>query len=70
MSYSVFFPTGFNFVKGGKLPGASVAGVVQLLTLTGMYGGTKGCSGGSLAETCWSSRLMFRTGGLGEVSAL
>ncbi|GAA6036980.1 hypothetical protein JCM8097_005489 [Rhodosporidiobolus ruineniae] len=52
-SYSVFFPTGFNFVKGGKLPG--------------LYGGAKACSGGSAAESCFSTRLMFRQNGMGEL---
>ncbi|KAM0754315.1 hypothetical protein T439DRAFT_175419 [Meredithblackwellia eburnea MCA 4105] len=52
-SYSVFFPTGFNFVKGGKLPG--------------LYGGKKGCSGGDAATNCFSTRIMFRTGGMGEM---
>jgi hypothetical protein len=52
-SYSVFFPTDFDFVKGGKLPG--------------LYGGAKACSGGSAAQSCWSARLMFRTGGMGEL---
>lgn len=33
LSYKVFFPAGFNFVKGGKLPG--------------LYGGHPSCSGGS-----------------------
>ncbi|GAA6056485.1 hypothetical protein JCM3770_007025 [Rhodotorula araucariae] len=52
-SYSVFFEDGFNFVKGGKLPG--------------LYGGKSACSGGSSAENCFSARLMFRTGGMGEL---
>lgn len=56
MAYSVFFPVGFNFVKAGKLPG--------------LYGGKRGCSGGSAAENCFSARLMWRTGGKGEVRSL
>ncbi|GJN88777.1 hypothetical protein Rhopal_001746-T1 [Rhodotorula paludigena] len=52
-SYSVFFEEGFNFVKGGKLPG--------------LYGGRTACSGGSTAETCFSARLMWRTNGMGEL---
>ncbi|BGO97458.1 Polysaccharide lyase family 14 protein [Rhodotorula toruloides ATCC 204091] len=52
-SYSVFFPVGFDFVKGGKLPG--------------LYGGKTACSGGSAAEDCFSTRLMFRKGGMGEL---
>jgi len=35
MEYSVYFPSDFDFVKGGKLPG--------------LYGGHKGCSGGNSA---------------------
>ncbi|KAK4701945.1 hypothetical protein P7C70_g4280, partial [Phenoliferia sp. Uapishka_3] len=53
LEYSVFFPTDFDFVKGGKLPG--------------MYGGHTGCSGGHQSEDCFSTRLMFRAGGLGEM---
>ncbi|GAA5978055.1 hypothetical protein JCM5350_007382 [Sporobolomyces pararoseus] len=53
LEYSVFFPADFDFVKGGKLPG--------------MYGGHKGCSGGQDSEDCFSTRLMFRTGGKGEL---
>ena len=53
LDYSVFFPADFDWVKGGKLPG--------------LYGGHKGCSGGNDAKTCWSTRLMWREGGKGEV---
>lgn len=57
-SYSVLFPTGFDFVKGGKLPG--------------FYGGdddavAMGCSGGRRDPRCFSSRLMWRPGGEGEL---
>ena len=52
-SYSLFFEDGFNFVKGGKLPG--------------LYGGKSACSGGSAAENCFSTRLMFRKDGAGEL---
>ncbi|GAA6003246.1 hypothetical protein JCM10207_001823 [Rhodosporidiobolus poonsookiae] len=52
-SYSVFFPTGFDFVKGGKLPG--------------LYGGKKACSGGAEADDCFSTRMMFRKNGMGEL---
>ena len=58
-SYSVYFPTGFQFVKGGKMPG--------------LYGGTslsqaKSCSGGRQddRDQCFSARLMWRTDGAGE----
>ncbi|KAG9050800.1 hypothetical protein FS837_002356 [Tulasnella sp. UAMH 9824] len=53
MSYSVFFPKNFDFVLGGKLPG--------------LYGGRPGCSGGDAAEDCFSTRLMWRKGGAGEL---
>jgi len=49
----VFFPAGFDFVKGGKLPG--------------LYGGRPGCSGGDPALDCFSTRLMWRTNGAGEL---
>ncbi|KAJ9476900.1 Alginate lyase [Pseudozyma hubeiensis] len=54
-NYSVFFPAGYEFVMGGKLPG--------------MYGGTEGCGGGNDASDCWSTRMAWRTGGLGELYA-
>ncbi|KAF8955574.1 hypothetical protein BDZ97DRAFT_280680 [Flammula alnicola] len=55
--YSVFFPKGFAFNLGGKLPG--------------LYGGNSaaeaiGCSGGSRSSACFSARLMWRTNGAGE----
>ncbi|WWC62149.1 uncharacterized protein I303_104741 [Kwoniella dejecticola CBS 10117] len=53
LEYSVYFPHDFDFVKGGKLPG--------------LYGGHKGCSGGNAAEDCFSTRLMWRAGGQGEL---
>ncbi|KAG0139553.1 hypothetical protein CROQUDRAFT_54546 [Cronartium quercuum f. sp. fusiforme G11] len=52
-SYSVFFPKDFQFVKGGKLPG--------------LYGGKTGCSGGVNSDNCFSTRLMFRERGMGEL---
>ncbi|KAJ1030920.1 hypothetical protein NDA18_002149 [Ustilago nuda] len=54
-NYSVFFPLYYDFVLGGKLPG--------------LYGGTEGCGGGNNAEHCWSSRMAWRSGGLGELYA-
>ncbi|KAI8996098.1 hypothetical protein BC832DRAFT_595668 [Gaertneriomyces semiglobifer] len=51
--YEVYFENGFDFVKGGKLPG--------------MYGGHPSCSGGSSAQKCFSTRFMFREDGMGEV---
>ncbi|OJT13028.1 hypothetical protein TRAPUB_10437 [Trametes pubescens] len=53
MEYSVFFPADFDFVHGGKLPG--------------VYGGHDGCSGGDDALECFSTRLMWRAKGLGEL---
>ncbi|TFK45961.1 hypothetical protein OE88DRAFT_1721344 [Heliocybe sulcata] len=53
LEYSVFFPEDFNWVKAGKLPG--------------IYGGHTGCSGGTDADDCFSTRLMWREGGMGEL---
>ncbi|KZT74051.1 polysaccharide lyase family 14 protein [Daedalea quercina L-15889] len=53
LEYSVFFPEDFDWVQGGKLPG--------------IYGGKVGCSGGDAAVTCFSTRLMWRAGGAGEL---
>ncbi|KAI0628806.1 polysaccharide lyase family 14 protein [Trametes polyzona] len=58
LSYSIFFPEGFEFVKGGKLPG--------------LYGGTSdavaiSCSGGRRDENCFSVRFMWRAEGQGEL---
>ncbi|PVG02630.1 hypothetical protein CPB86DRAFT_531402 [Serendipita vermifera] len=53
LSYSVYFPDAFDFVKGGKLPG--------------LYGGHEKCSGGDDAMGCFSTRLMWRRGGKGEL---
>jgi len=52
-AYSVFFPGDFDWVKGGKLPV--------------LYGGRTGCSGGDAADDCFSTRLMWRTRGAGEL---
>ncbi|KAJ3731652.1 hypothetical protein DFJ43DRAFT_1078400 [Lentinula guzmanii] len=53
LEYSVFFPQEFDWVLGGKLPG--------------LYGGHQGCSGGDAATDCFSTRLMWRKGGQGEL---
>ncbi|KAJ3006162.1 hypothetical protein HKX48_000261, partial [Thoreauomyces humboldtii] len=53
LQYDIYFPPGFNFVKGGKLPG--------------LYGGRESCSGGDPALDCFSTRYMFRTKGAGEI---
>ncbi|HUR68250.1 MAG TPA: hypothetical protein VM370_03320 [Candidatus Thermoplasmatota archaeon] len=56
MRYKVRFPVGFDFVRGGKLPG--------------LYGGA-GNSGGNIPDGTdgWSTRMMWREGGKGEVYA-
>ncbi|MCP3803551.1 sugar isomerase [Allokutzneria sp. A3M-2-11 16] len=52
LRYQVRFPTGYDFGKGGKLPG--------------FYGGDPGSqSGGNHGG--WSTRFMWRGGGKGEV---
>lgn len=55
LTYSVYFPKDYDFVKGGKLAGLR-GGVVD------------GCAGGEKTDgtTCFSARLMWRTGGAGE----
>ncbi|KAI0092951.1 hypothetical protein BDY19DRAFT_868549, partial [Irpex rosettiformis] len=59
VTYEVAFDTNFDFVKGGKLPG--------------LRGGPDpdGCSGGnaSTGTNCFSTRLMWRKQGAGEVYA-
>lgn len=55
LEYEVYFPSGFSWTKGGKLPG--------------LYGGDKMCSGSKLrpnGENCFSTRLMWRENGIGE----
>ncbi|KAE9396009.1 hypothetical protein BT96DRAFT_958351 [Gymnopus androsaceus JB14] len=53
LEYSVFFSSDFAWVLGGKLPG--------------LYGGHGGCSGGNPATDCFSTRLMWRPDGEGEL---
>jgi len=56
LAYDVAFDSGYDWVKGGKLPG--------------LRGGPNltGCDGGSQPNgtDCFSTRLMWRTNGLGE----
>ncbi len=56
LSYKVRFPDGFAFVKGGKLPG--------------LFGGDapRGCTPREVNKG-FSARLMWRTGGAGELYA-
>ena len=49
----IMFGSGFDFVKGGKLPG--------------LFGGGVSCSGGAESEECFSTRFMWRRDGEGEV---
>ena len=53
LKYSVFFPDNFDFVLAGKMPG--------------LYAGHKSCSGGNAALDCFSTRLMWRKEGAGEL---
>lgn len=55
LTYKVRFPSSFQFVKGGKLPG--------------LYGGVEPFSGGGHNAKGWSARLMWRPGGAGEIYA-
>ncbi|BGP14957.1 hypothetical protein JCM10213v2_002912 [Rhodosporidiobolus nylandii] len=57
LQMGVGFNEGFDFVKGGKLPG--------------LYGGDPAsfCTGGTGSEKCFSLRLMWRENGQGEVYA-
>jgi hypothetical protein len=59
VSYELAFDSDFDWVKGGKLPG-----------LRGGLNST-GCSGGNQADglSCFSTRLMWRKDGSGEVYA-
>jgi hypothetical protein len=43
--YSVYFPKGFKFVRGGKLPG--------------LYGGHGECTGGTDSSGCFTTRYVF-----------
>lgn len=53
LSYDVYFPSSFSWVKGGKLPGA--------------YGHSTHCSGGRDSNHCISTRFMWRANGAGEL---
>ncbi|KAG5644483.1 hypothetical protein DXG03_008310 [Asterophora parasitica] len=60
LTYEVKFPAGFQFARGGKMPG--------------LYGGDDAatasrCSGGRHSDSCWSARIMWRDGGKGELYA-
>lgn len=51
-SYKVMFPSGFNWVKGGKLPG--------------LWIGNMGANGGNHLQDGSSFRIMWRSGGAAE----
>ncbi|KAI8327981.1 hypothetical protein EDC96DRAFT_490104 [Choanephora cucurbitarum] len=53
--YSVYFPKGFNWVRGGKLPG--------------LFGGHGECTGGDESSKCFTTRIMWRHKGEGEIYA-
>ncbi len=56
LEYEVYFPSDFDFVKSGKLPG--------------IVGGSKGCTGCTRTEplrsNCFSARLVWGPNGLGS----
>eukprot|EP01134_Creolimax_fragrantissima_P005703 CFRG5703T1 len=54
LEYQVYFPSGFDFQQGGKLPG--------------LHGGNLRCSGLRAANgvDCFSTRMMWRADGAGE----
>lgn len=75
--YSVYFPSGFQFVKGGKLPGLCMppqtpCNVSERLTQFVFPDGgdsdseAVSCSGGRRDDGCFSARLMWRTNGAGQ----
>jgi hypothetical protein len=55
LTYQVKFPVGFQFVKGGELPG--------------VFGGVEPFSGGSHNPDGWSMRLRWGRRGSGEIQA-
>src|SRR5258708_1784592 len=72
--YSVMFEQGFQFNEGGKLPGLceSSSRILVIATYSAQDGGDNEevattCSGGRHDERGWSVRLMWRTGGAGEM---
>ncbi|TFK31671.1 polysaccharide lyase family 14 protein [Crucibulum laeve] len=56
--YSVMFPSGFDFVLGGKLPGFHGEDDESV---------SVSCSGGRRDSRCFSARLMWRPEGAGEL---
>ncbi|KAF9921278.1 hypothetical protein FBU30_008723 [Linnemannia zychae] len=58
LEYMMMFEPGFKWVKGGKLPG---------ILMGSEEGCNAGCSGGGSAENCFSTRMMWRADGMGEL---
>ncbi|KAF9094620.1 hypothetical protein BGX29_004044 [Mortierella sp. GBA35] len=58
LEYQMMFQPGFEWVKGGKLPG---------ILMGSEQGCNAGCSGGGTAENCFSTRMMWRANGMGEL---
>jgi hypothetical protein len=58
LEYQMLFQPGFQWVQGGKLPG---------ILLGTEQGCNAGCSGGGSAERCFSTRIMWRAEGFGEL---
>jgi hypothetical protein len=80
LTYDVYFPNGFQFNKGGKVMSQNIiertAKAKDLMKLTlftlklpGLYANEIHCSGGASANSCWSSRFMWRANGAGEIYA-
>ena len=80
-AYTVLFAEGFDWVKGGKLPGFCTCTLAlptspwpcmesatnARFTVGGAnFNDSRSCSGGRKATNCFSTRLMWRTGGMGE----
>lgn len=75
-AYTVLFLEGFDWVKGGKIPGFCTSPfplprVEPATNFCLAVGGrdfntSLSCSGGRKATDCFSIRLMWRTGGMGE----
>lgn len=78
-AYTVLFPEGFNWVKGGKIPGfcayivSSPSPCRERKLMPGLIVGGKdfntslGCGGGRKDTNCFSTRLMWRRDGMGEL---
>ncbi|GJJ76281.1 hypothetical protein EMPS_08640 [Entomortierella parvispora] len=58
LEYLMLFQPGFEWIRGGKLPG---------ILLGTEQGCNAGCSGGGSAERCFSTRMMWRPQGYGEL---